>query len=140
MNIPDSVLSHEVVTQWYRSPEILMKSEKYDLSADIWSVGCVISEMITGVPLFPYNDDEEQIIEMFRIFGTPTNEYWPEVRSFKRFPKSVSPIVGQGIRSQLGNVGNDLCQLLEDLLQLNPAKRITAKEALSYPVFKELSL
>ena len=140
MNIPDASLSLEVVTQWYRAPEILMKSENYGLESDIWSAGCVIAEMITGVPLFPFNNDEQQLFEMFHMFGTPTEEYWPGVRSLKRFPKNISPMIGKGIRPVLGTIPNDLCQLVEDLLQMNPSKRLTAKEALEYPVFKSLSL
>ena len=46
-----------ISTRWYRAPEILMKSENYGLESDMWSVGCVIFEMITGFPLFPFNND-----------------------------------------------------------------------------------
>lgn len=136
MDVPDISLSLDVVTQWYRAPEILMKSENYGLESDMWSVGCVIFEMITGFPLFPFNNDRDQLHEMFRIFGTPTEEYWIGVHSLKGFPKKMKKMVGKGIKPLLYDCDTELCKLVENLMELNPSKRITAKQALKHSAFK----
>lgn len=138
MNVPDLTLSLDVVTQWYRAPEILMKSADYGLESDMWSIGCVIVEMVTGFPLFPFNNESDHLYEIFRIFGTPTEEYWNGVNSLKGFPKKMELMIGKGIKPLLFDCSPELCNLVENLMELNPSKRITAKCALNHSVFKSI--
>ena len=77
--IPVRSYTHEVVTLWYRAPDVLMGSRKYSTPVDIWSCGCIFAEMINGKALFPGNNDDSQLLKIFKILGTPSPESWPAV-------------------------------------------------------------
>ena len=62
----------------YRAPEILLRSDHYNNAVDLWAVGCIMAEMITGSPLFPGSSEEEQIYKICSVLGTPTKEMWEE--------------------------------------------------------------
>lgn len=61
----------KVVTLWYRAPDVLLGSRTYSTSIDIWSCGCIFAEMMSGVPLFRGKDNQDQLIHIMRIIGTP---------------------------------------------------------------------
>lgn len=66
-------LSHfSVATRWYRAPEIMLTFKQYTKAIDVWSVGCILAEMITGRPLFPGRDYHNQISLILDVLGTPT--------------------------------------------------------------------
>eukprot|EP01107_Rhizomastix_libera_P009513 TRINITY_DN2560_c0_g1_i1.p1 TRINITY_DN2560_c0_g1~~TRINITY_DN2560_c0_g1_i1.p1 ORF type:complete len:270 (-),score=52.57 TRINITY_DN2560_c0_g1_i1:51-860(-) len=77
--IPVRSYSHEVVTLWYRAPDVLMGSHKYNTSIDMWSVGCIFAEMVTGRALFPGANAPDQLQKIFKILGTPNETIWPGV-------------------------------------------------------------
>jgi cyclin-dependent kinase len=83
--IPVRSYTNEVVTLWYRAPDVLMGSRKYSTSVDIWSVGCIFSEMVTGRPLFPGQSDADQLSKIFEILGTPDLETWPGMKELPEF-------------------------------------------------------
>lgn len=70
--------THEVVTLYYRSPEVLMGSTLYDTALDMWSVGCIFGELFTGLPIFQGEGEVDQLYKIFRGVGYPTAETWPE--------------------------------------------------------------
>lgn len=65
-------LSHQVATRWYRAPELLFAARHYDASVDVWSLGAVTAELLTLTPLFPGNNDIDQMYRVFQVLGTPT--------------------------------------------------------------------
>lgn len=65
--IPVRSYTHEVVTLWYRAPDVLMGSRKYSTPVDIWSVGCIFGEMSSGRPLFPGTSDQDQLLRIFKV-------------------------------------------------------------------------
>ncbi|OMJ11193.1 Cell division control protein 2-like protein [Smittium culicis] len=69
--IPVSSYSNKVVTLWYRAPDVLMGSSKYGEDIDMWSVGCIFGEMVTGRPLFPGVSIQDELLKIFKILGTP---------------------------------------------------------------------
>ncbi|KAG7866989.1 hypothetical protein KL918_003184 [Ogataea parapolymorpha] len=75
--IPVNTFSNEVVTLWYRAPDVLLGSRSYSTSIDMWSAGCIMAEMFTGKPLFPGSSNEDQLLKIFRIMGTPNERTWP---------------------------------------------------------------
>jgi cyclin-dependent kinase len=75
--IPVRNYTHEVVTLWYRAPDILMGSRHYSTTVDIWSVGCIFAEMLNGRPLFPGSNESDQLLRIFKTLGTPTEQSWP---------------------------------------------------------------
>ena len=89
--IPLRNYTHEVVTLWYRAPEILFGSQLYSLPVDIWSTGCIIAEMITKKPLFPGDSEIDELFSIFKILGTPTEDNFPGVTDFPAY--SLYPIL-----------------------------------------------
>merc|ERR1712023_606487 len=77
--IPVRSYTHEVVTLWYRAPDVLLGSRKYSTPVDIWSVGCIFAEMVSGRPLFPGNTDQDQLQKIFKVLGTPNETMWPTI-------------------------------------------------------------
>merc|ERR1719334_1179786 len=86
--IPVRVYTHEVVTLWYRAPEILLGSQKYSCPIDIWSLGTIFAEMLNKKPLFQGDSEIDQLFRIFRILTTPTEETWPGVTSLPDFKPS----------------------------------------------------
>ncbi|KAH7717839.1 CMGC/CDK protein kinase [Aphelenchoides avenae] len=72
---------HQVATRWYRAPELLFGAVRYDPKVDIWSVGCILAEFFNGAPLFQGASDIEQLVRVFAVLGTPTDDTWPGWRS-----------------------------------------------------------
>ncbi|XP_077610838.1 cyclin-dependent kinase 3 isoform X2 [Crocuta crocuta] len=77
--VPLRTYTHEVVTLWYRAPEILLGSKFYSTAVDIWSVGCIFAEMVTRRALFPGDSEIDQLFRIFRTLGTPSEAMWPGV-------------------------------------------------------------
>ncbi|PAV65843.1 hypothetical protein WR25_13519 isoform B [Diploscapter pachys] len=111
--IPSRPYTHEVVTLWYRSPEILLGARCYTTSLDIWSLGCIIAEMASGAPYFAGDSEIDQIFKIFRILGTPNSRVWPDVERLpdykNEFPKWEynAEAVKVGCKG-LGDSGTDL--------------------------------
>ena len=81
--IPVKNYSHEVVTLWYRPPDVLMGSTHYTSTIDIWSTGCIFAEMVNGKPLFPGSSNQDQLLRIFKILGTPNEKVWPGIVDLK---------------------------------------------------------
>jgi len=75
--IPVKNYTHEVVTLWYRPPDVLMGSKNYSTSIDIWSVGCIFAEMVNMKPIFAGSSEKDQLKKIFKSLGTPSLEAWP---------------------------------------------------------------
>jgi len=86
--IPVARLSSQVVTLWYRPPEVLLGSHKYSSSVDLWSIGCIFAEMVGGSPLFKGSNDEDQTKEIFRTLGTPKEDDWPGFKELSGYKKN----------------------------------------------------
>ncbi|XP_061656083.1 cyclin-dependent kinase 16-like isoform X3 [Phyllopteryx taeniolatus] len=138
-SVPTKTYSNEVVTLWYRPPDVLLGSTEYSTPIDMWGVGCIFYEMITGRPLFPGSTVEDELHLIFRILGTPTEETWPGISTseeFKtyNFPKyNAEPLVNHAPR-----IDNDGHDLLSVLLQFEAKKRVSAEDALRHAYFRTL--
>merc|ERR1712112_482856 len=86
--VPVHVYTHEVVTLWYRAPEILLGTRYYSTAVDIWSIGCIFVEMLTRRPLFPGDSEIDQLFRIFRTLGTPDESIWPGVTTLPDFKSS----------------------------------------------------
>ncbi|NWR31814.1 CDK3 kinase, partial [Tachuris rubrigastra] len=134
--VPLRTYTHEVVvTLWYRAPEILLGCRYYSTPVDIWSIGCIFAEMMTRKALFPGDSEIDQLFQIFRILGTPTEVTWPGVTqlpdykgSFPRWPKKE-------MKDIVPNLDRDGRDLLTQLLLYDPSKRISAKAALNHQYF-----
>lgn len=86
-SIPIKPYTKDVVTLYYRAPELLFKVNEYATPIDIWSVGCIFAELATKRPLFSGQNELHQIREIFRILGTPTEERWEGIQHNDMFKK-----------------------------------------------------
>ncbi|XP_017762292.1 PREDICTED: cyclin-dependent-like kinase 5 [Eufriesea mexicana] len=138
--IPVKCYSAEVVTLWYRPPDVLFGAKLYTTSIDMWSAGCIFAELANaGAPLFPGSDVDDQLKRIFKMLGTPTEETWPDFTTlpdYKFFPL-YHPLQGLAqVTPKLNSRGRDL---LQRLLVCNPALRLSAEEAMSHPYFNDLN-
>mmetsp|Transcript_3868 Transcript_3868/g.3233 ORF Transcript_3868/g.3233 Transcript_3868/m.3233 type:complete len:259 (+) Transcript_3868:218-994(+) len=127
--------TNKVVTLWYRAPELLLGSTKYNKSIDVWSIGCFLAELYVGKPIFPGDVEARQIDLIFKVCGTPDLESWPNLVDLKVFeelkPKNYKNDVETHFKShpiypeKLDDVGIDL---IKGMLSLNPDKRLTVEE------------
>jgi len=136
--IPVRSFSHEVVTLWYRAPDILMGSNKYSTPIDLWSAGCIFAEMASGRPLFPGSGTQDQLMKIFRIMGTPTPALWPSVVELPEYKPDFPVFPARYLPDVVPNLDNRGYHLLGELLQYDPSKRITAHAALTHPYFDDL--
>lgn len=88
--VPIRPYTHEVVTLWYRAPEILLGAIEYSTPIDIWSIGCIFVELASKNPLFTGDSEIDQLYRIFRVLGTPNETIWPGVTSLKDY-KSTFP-------------------------------------------------
>ena len=135
--IPVNTFSNEVVTLWYRAPDVLLGSRTYNTSIDIWSAGCIMAEMYTGRPLFPGTTNEDQLVRIFRIMGTPSERTWPGISQFSEYKQGLQLYATQDLRTILPMIDERGLDLLGRMLQLRPELRISAGEALRHPWFEE---
>ncbi|CEP21601.1 ERK1 [Cyberlindnera jadinii] len=129
-------MTEYVATRWYRAPEIMLTFQEYTTAIDVWSVGCILAEMLSGKPLFPGRDYHNQLWLIMEVLGTPTMDDYYNIKSkrareyirtlpFRKkvplhtiFPQGTNPLA---------------LDLLEKLLTFNPQKRISVVQALDHP-------
>ena len=140
--LPLHTFTHEVVTLWYRAPEILLGTERYTSAVDIWSVGCIMAEMATNTALFQGDSEIELLLKMFSTLGTPSEETWSGVSGLKHYKPTFPRWTGNLLRSKvstdrLDDAGLDL---LSKMLTYDPEKRITARQAMEHPWFRDVTV
>ncbi|KAI0225886.1 Mitogen-activated protein kinase 15, partial [Lamellibrachia satsuma] len=137
----DPNLTEYVATRWYRAPEILLASHRYTKGVDMWSMGCILGEMLLGKPLFPGSSTLNQIERIMATIDMPTAE---DVRSIQSaygdtvLEKACKNFFRprKSIDKMLGDAPPDAIDLLKKLLHFNPDKRLTTDQALKHPYVK----
>ena len=133
---PPKKFTSEVITLWYRPPEILMGLKDYSTAVDVWSVGCIFAEMIEGKPLFMGLCEIDQLFQIFWKMSTPTTDAWP---GFTDMPNYQSTLFPQWTNSQLYGLmqraDDEQFALLSSMLRFDPGKRASAHEALHHKYF-----
>ncbi|XAR64428.1 Cyclin-dependent kinase [Bertholletia excelsa] len=140
--------THLVVTLWYRAPELLLGAKQYSTAIDMWSLGCIMAELLSKQPLFNGKTEFDQLDKIFRILGTPNETIWPGFSKLpgvkvnfvkhqynllrRKFP--ATSFTGSPVLSDAG------FDLLNKLLTYDPEKRITAEDALNHEWFREVPL
>jgi len=135
--LPIPKYTHEVVTVWYRAPEILLGSVEYSTQIDCWSCGCIIAEMATLQPLFPGDSEIDTLFRIFRKLGTPDHGMLaglPDMKtSFPKWkPRGWDKI--PRVPEVFGSTGIDV---IAKLLEYEPSQRISARRALKLPYFDQ---
>lgn len=136
---PRENMTSNVVTRWYRAPELLFNANHYTGAIDVWSVGAIFAELMLRIPYLPGASDTDQIDVTFKALGTPTEALWPGVSSipgFKTYPKYNVP-TKQELQNRFLAASDNALELMNAMLLYNPAKRIDAENALLSPYFTE---
>ncbi|XP_061261037.1 cyclin-dependent kinase 1 isoform X1 [Bos javanicus] len=121
--IPIRVYTHEVVTLWYRSPEVLLGSARYSTPVDIWSIGTIFAELATKKPLFHGDSEIDQLFRIFRALGTPNNEVWPEVESLQDYKSTFPKWKPGSLASHVKNLDENGLDLLSTAAHQAPRPR-----------------
>uniref|UniRef100_A0A672J4K6 cyclin-dependent kinase n=1 Tax=Salarias fasciatus TaxID=181472 RepID=A0A672J4K6_SALFA len=132
-SVPTKTYSNEVVTLWYRPPDVLLGSTEYSTPIDMWGVGCIFYEMITGRPLFPGSTVEDELHLIFRILGTPTEETWPGITTSEEFKTYNFPLYRA---EPLVNHNLYVILICVSCPQFEAKKRVSAEEALRHSYFR----
>lgn len=140
--IPFRSYTHEIVTLWYRAPEILMGQKTYGLGVDMWSVGCIFAELVNFRALWPGDSEIDELFQIFRSLGTPNERLWPGVSAlpdaqisvFPKWPRQpIERMVSKN--STLNAFGVDL---LGRFLEYRDSERMSAHSALNHAYFQEM--
>ncbi|PKI55683.1 hypothetical protein CRG98_023899 [Punica granatum] len=129
-------------SRWYRAPELCRSFfSKYTPAVDIWSIGCIFAELLTGKPLFPGKNAVHQLDLMTDLLGTPSLDTISRVRNEKarRYLASMRKKQPVPFKKKFPNADPLALRLLEKLLAFDPKDRPTAEEALAHPYFEGLA-
>jgi len=139
INIIDN-MSLNVTTLYYRAPEILLGKKKYNEKMDIWSIGCVFTEIMTGNILLKGENEIDQIYKIFNMMGTPNNENWRDIeelpyyrKSFPYFQNKINKYISKYTKS------DEFIDLISKILVYDPEKRLSSYEIMIHPYFKNFN-
>ncbi|XP_072987763.1 protein IMPAIRED IN BABA-INDUCED STERILITY 1-like isoform X2 [Typha latifolia] len=128
-------LTSRVVTLWYRPPELLLGSTDYEASVDLWSVGCVFAELFRGKPILQGRTEVEQIHKIFKLCGSPPDEYWRKSKSSHAAVFKPQQPYQNCLSETFKYLPESAFRLLQVLLSIEPSKRGTASAALASEYF-----
>ncbi|CAD6187622.1 unnamed protein product [Caenorhabditis auriculariae] len=118
--------TNRVVTLWYRPPELLLGDRQYTTTIDVWGVGCIMAEMWTRTPIMPGETEQKQLLLITHLCGSINKEVWPEVDKLPMFFRNGTE---KFVKDEFA------MQLLDELLTLDPSKRLTAEKAIYHDYF-----
>ncbi|KAJ5637266.1 hypothetical protein N7490_007145 [Penicillium lividum] len=128
-------MTHQVITRWYRPPELLYGARQYSGAVDVWSMGMVFAELLLRVPFVAGNTDLDQISKICDAFGTPSEENWPGVTQLPNYIPTEQQVPVQGrefFLRQFPTAGPMGADLLMSMCALDPRKRHTALQVLRH--------
>lgn len=128
-------MTSRVVTLWYRPPELLLGAIDYSMGVDLWSAGCILAELLAGKPIMPGRTEVEQLHRIFKLCGSPSEEYWKK----SKLPHATIFKPQQPYKRCIGDTFKEFppssLPLIETLLAIDPAERGTASAALQSDFF-----
>ncbi|CAL8259237.1 unnamed protein product [Gadus morhua 'NCC'] len=135
----DDEMTGYVATRWYRAPEIMLNWMHYNMTVDIWSVGCIMAELLTGRTLFPGTDHIDQLKLIMLLVGTPGPELLMKIssESARNYINSLPQMAKRNFADVFIGANPQAVDLLEKMLVLDTDKRLTAAEALVHPYFAQ---
>lgn len=139
-SVPSKTYSHEVVTLWYRPPDVLLGSTDYTTTLDMWGVGCILGELVSGVAMFPgQKDATDQLRKIWQVLGTPTPESWPQLAKFTDYSKrSFTPVYPEvRLVEFIPNFSQcpEALDLCSKLLKYEAELRLRTHDSIAHPFF-----
>eukprot|EP00118_Oscarella_pearsei_P015514 m.140400 g.140400 ORF g.140400 m.140400 type:complete len:299 (+) comp38303_c0_seq11:186-1082(+) len=138
--VPVRTYTHEVVTLWYRAPEILLGARFYSTPVDLWSIGCIFAEMLQGSPLFPGDSEIDQLFRVFRTLGTPDEKTWPGCTELPDYKKNFPKWSSKPLKNIVPSVEQEGIDLLQKMLTYEPCRRVSARDGLGHKYFRNVKL
>lgn len=140
---PVQRFTHEIVTLWYRAPEVLLGNMKtyYGTGVDVWSLACIMGEMYLLQPLFEGDCEIDQLFQIFMVLGTPTNRAWPGIEHYPSF-QAIFPKWASSRLDMLfpDNMCSEARTMVADMLEYNPARRAQCQQVLASSYFDDVEL
>ncbi|XP_064156568.1 cyclin-dependent kinase 18-like [Anguilla rostrata] len=138
-SVPTKTYSNEVVTLWYRPPDVLLGATEYSTPLDMWGVGCIFYELVTGRAMFPGSTVKEELHLIVRLLGTPTEESWPGISANQEFHSYRFPQYrAQPLLNHAPRLDTEGIDLLSELLLYDAKLRVSAEASLRHPFFHSL--
>jgi serine/threonine protein kinase len=137
---PDSTMTEYVTARWYRAPELLLSFISYDSQVDMWSLGCVLAEMITGTPLFEGKDPLDQIRKVAAILGKPTENDLRDcvLEGAREYIERLPDFVPVPFEQLFPRSPPEEIDFLRNLLMWDPVERLSVVQALDHPYLCEI--
>ncbi|KAA0194130.1 hypothetical protein HAZT_HAZT005944 [Hyalella azteca] len=138
LGYPLSPMTPQVVTLWYRAPELLLQAGIQTSAVDMWAAGCILGELLLHKPLLPGNSEINQLNRIIDLLGTPNESIWPgfrKIKSLKSFELKTQPY--NNLKSQFPHLSAPGHRLLNFLFMYDPSRRATAQQALDTLYFLE---
>lgn len=137
-NSEDGFMTEYVATRWYRAPEIMLSFRSYTTAIDVWSIGCILAELLGGVPFFKGTDYVNQLCTIIEILGTPSEETIQRISSTRaqEFIRGMKKYDGISFKVLFPQANPLALDLLKKMLAFDPKERITIKDALDHPYLK----
>ncbi|KAM9076118.1 mitogen-activated protein kinase 13 isoform 3-T3 [Megaptera novaeangliae] len=134
----DAEMTGYVVTRWYRAPEVILSWMRYNQTVDIWSVGCIMAEMLTGKTLFKGKDYLDQLTQILKVTGVPDAEFVQKLndKAAKSYIQSLPQSPKKDFSQLFPHASPQAADLLEKMLELDVDKRLTPSQALTHPFFE----
>nr|ARJ54259.1 p38 protein [Aurelia aurita] len=131
----DESMTGYVATRWYRAPEIMLNWMHYNQTVDVWSVGCIMAELLTSKVLFPGGDHIDQLTKIMQLVGKPSPESLAKItsESAKNYIKSMPDYRKRPFSEIFIGANPQAIELLEKMLVLDPDERITSADAIKHP-------
>eukprot|EP00927_Polykrikos_kofoidii_P036791 TRINITY_DN3103_c1_g2_i1.p2 TRINITY_DN3103_c1_g2~~TRINITY_DN3103_c1_g2_i1.p2 ORF type:complete len:351 (-),score=48.67 TRINITY_DN3103_c1_g2_i1:432-1484(-) len=134
--------THEVITIWYRAPEMFLGATLYGMEVDNWSMGCIIAEMIVGTPIFMGDSEFGMLMKIFEAMGTPTEETWPGVSKLPHwqtwFPNWPHKNKAEMVCRLHPELPEAALELFQGLLTMCPTRRMTSRKANNHRCFQSM--
>eukprot|EP01060_Flectonema_neradi_P017346 TRINITY_DN24245_c0_g1_i1.p1 TRINITY_DN24245_c0_g1~~TRINITY_DN24245_c0_g1_i1.p1 ORF type:complete len:386 (+),score=48.07 TRINITY_DN24245_c0_g1_i1:46-1203(+) len=129
------VLTDYIATRWYRAPEILLGSTKYTKGVDMWSIGCILGELLAGKPMFPGTSTMNQLERIIAVTGVPSKADIAAINSpfAETMIDNLPPVPNRSLSDIYPRASAEAIDMMRKLLYFNPSRRLNAEEALKHP-------
>lgn len=127
-----------IATRWYRAPEVILSWKKYTAAIDVWSVGCILAELIIRKPLLPAASEEEQLNMITKLLGNPSAKLVNQIENEKNkeFVLQLPKREGKNFNELFKGANAQAIDLLRKMLTYDPEDRLTVADALAHPYLK----